>query len=189
MDRVPKWEPKPGDVAMVSCPGINPTRATWAKCSKRNHPHAPHWHLADRETYLPASAHGLAARPLVVIDPDDREQVERLRDLMDAAWVDHNDGQLDFPARHTSARGNALQAALRKYANPKPPKPKEPQGLGAVVEDCAGVKWVRVEPSIPGGGSTLCAWRSRVPQDAPKEFSWSNIAAVRVLSDGVAADV
>lgn len=47
-------------------------------------------------------------RPLVVIDPADTEQVERLTDLM--SWALHSD---DAPR---------LQAALREFANPEPPR-------------------------------------------------------------------
>jgi hypothetical protein len=67
-------------------------------------------------------------RPVVVIDPEDREQVERLcSGLLDIHWYGNAD---------------AMQVALRKFANPTPPKPDEPTGLGAVVEDADGIRWV-----------------------------------------------
>jgi hypothetical protein len=49
------------------------------------------------------------ARPLVVIDPEDREQIERLGLALD---------------RHSGFenRWNEVQSALREFANPKPPK-------------------------------------------------------------------
>ena len=57
-------------------------------------------------------------KPVVVIDPEDRDAVE---DLVDQ-----------------------LQAALRRVANPKLSKPDEPQGLGAVVEDENGIRYSRI---------------------------------------------
>ncbi len=67
-------------------------------------------------------------RPLVVIDPEDREQVERFRDLASrfADDVPYSDGE--------GAYTTAMQAALREFASPTPPRPAEPLGLGAVVE-------------------------------------------------------
>jgi hypothetical protein len=70
------------------------------------------------------------ARPLVVIDPEDREQVERLtKALVEAAYRHSNVVVSDQASTATR------QAALREFADPKPPKPAEPTGLGAVVED------------------------------------------------------
>lgn len=105
------------------------------------------------------------ARPLVVIDPEDREQIKRLVDLYEGGVTLEGD----------------MQAALREFANPTPPKPEEPKGLGAVVEDADGVRWVRVncQPFTPfrevtdnSGG--YCQYRL-----------FDNIAAVKVLSEGV----
>lgn len=58
-------------------------------------------------------------RPLVVIDPEDREQVETVRDRLFDAIEDQNPGRYDFPC---GVFGNALQAALREFANSTPPK-------------------------------------------------------------------
>jgi hypothetical protein len=57
----------------------------------------------------------------------------------------------------------------------KPPKPAEPTGLGAVVEDAAGQQWVRITnpnqtPWMRGGSF-------------PRQ--WRHIDAVKVLSEGV----
>lgn len=121
---------------------------------------------------------GVAAdlRRLVVIDPEDREQVERLRDLMDEAWVDQGNGQVE--ARTRGARGNALQAALCEFADPKPPKPEEPTGLGAVVEDARGERWVW---NAAGAGGNH--WLRVGPPTV--WAAWTSIDAVRVLSEGV----
>jgi len=62
-------------------------------------------------------------------------------------------------------------------AQTKPPKPAEPTGLGAVVEDSEGFRWVRndapIEPS----------WRC----DHRGWQTWAKVDAVRVLSEGVTA--
>jgi hypothetical protein len=72
------------------------------------------------------------ARPLAVIDPEDREQVERLEKALEVVAV----------------RGfmpGGVQAALREFANPTPPKPDEPAGVGAVVRSShSGATYVRV---------------------------------------------
>lgn len=99
-------------------------------------------------------------RPLVVIDPEDGEQVERLRLAVQAE-------SKGFFTAHV------LAAALREFANPTPPKPDEPTGLGAVVEDGAGQTWMR-------------DWKGywRAPDVTAR---WAKVEAVRVLSEGVAS--
>lgn len=74
-------------------------------------------------------------RPLVIIDPEDREQVDRLADLFRAAYRDTPD--------ECDKTWHAMQAALREFAAPKPPKPEEPTDLGAVVRDDEGDLWQR----------------------------------------------
>lgn len=109
-------------------------------------------------------------RPLVVIDPEDREQVERLT----AALIGAPDPFV--------ARIDDVQAALREYANPTPPKPPEPTGLGAVVEDAEGKRWVRNNPR------GVAAWS---PENAGADGlagpyrHYDRVAAVRILSHGV----
>lgn len=115
------------------------------------------------------------ARRLVVIDPEDREQVERL--------LANYHGWRWARERSEASIGD-MQTSLREFANPTPPKPDEPTGLGAVVEDADGAKWVRArDESYP--------WR---PANEALTLSTSGvyrpyveIAAVRVLSEGVTA--
>lgn len=102
-------------------------------------------------------------RRAVVIDPEDREQVERL------AWSIGYHGDADLFA-------DRLQAALREFANPRPPKPEEPTGLGAVVEESDGAVWVRTDTS------TSNRW---VRAGFGTRARWDGINAVRVLSEGV----
>jgi hypothetical protein len=103
------------------------------------------------------------ARPVVVIDPEDAEQVERLASALFDVCA--------YSATHSPIK---LAAALREFARPTPPRPEEPTGLGAVVEDAEGKRWVRsvVTPARP--------WYTR-----NKSKPWDEIVAVRVLSEGV----
>ena len=110
-------------------------------------------------------------RRLVVIDPEDRAQVERLVRAFPDEWGFEQDEEAFRECTED------VQAALREFANPKPPKPAEPTGLGAVVEDAEGSKWVRSErwPEQP--------WDPCGVRDGG--FPWEHIDAVRVLSEGV----
>jgi len=114
-------------------------------------------------------------RPLVVIDPEDREQVERL------ARICHDlDGvELDNPEPMTT-RGLAMRQALRSLI--APPKPPEPTGLGAVVEDEGGTRWTRVEPAAKA--ITRNPWYP-ADDDERQPAEYADIAAVRILSEGV----
>jgi hypothetical protein len=105
-------------------------------------------------------------RPVVVIDPEDAEQVDQLRRSL---------ARLEFS-------GASLADMLREFAAPTPPKPAEPQGLGAVALgssehlDCRdNRRWVRSHPeprpwTSPGVSGT---------------FHWDDLIIVRVLSEGV----
>ncbi len=106
------------------------------------------------------------ARRLAVIDPEDREQVERLLESLRG---------MSFAA-HACGSHTCLSAALRELANPTPPKPEEPTGLGAVVEDAEGNTWVRI-----GDVDMVAPWTRRL--SFPQE--WQHLDAVRVLSEGV----
>lgn len=116
--------------------------------------------------------------PLVVIDPEDRQQVEQLvkalstgqptigldptnREMVDQAWV------------------TRTQTALREFDNSTPPKPEEPTGLGAVVEDAAGRKWVRTEWRYP--------WTVTYDEESGESNNYADIDVVRILSEGVTA--
>ncbi len=116
----------------------------------------------------------LADRALVVIDAEDREQVERLAMLL----VREKATLSDRGVWHSG-----LAAALREFASPTPPKPDEPLGLGAVVEDTKGEKWIRVniEADLPrpwaaqgNVGGNMSGW-----------CAYADIKVVRVLSQGV----
>lgn len=107
-------------------------------------------------------------KPVVVIDPENSDQVEALIEAVDRA---SGRGQ----PRIASVRTRNFSAALRALITP--PKPPEPQGLGAMVQDADGHLWHCV---------------SRVPEDDPTWYcdtsrarsAWECIAAVKVLSEG-----
>lgn len=129
-----------------------------ASCAQHNRPYGC-WH---NESGLADSIID-PRRPLVVIDPEDREQVERLWQ----AWR-------DLAPDHCLAQDN-MQDALRSLI--ADPKPAEPMGLGAVVEDADGCQFVRRAIDW-----TDSPW---VPARAAGFYEWADIAAVKVLHEGV----
>jgi hypothetical protein len=101
-------------------------------------------------------------RPVVEIDPEDHEQVERL---------------LEGYLRNSQERAPLARMyhALRSLI--APPRPPEPEGLGAVVVDEKGLTWVRRHPAGDAWVNGYGRWDS-----------WDAITAVRVLSEGVTPD-
>lgn len=116
---------KPGNVALVKFAWQ--TSREPLVCIRAVQQGAPGWlHPGGLSGFTSdrAPAGPVSVRPLVVLDPEDREQVER---LARAVW-DRSVGPGGVPA---------FQAALRSLL--EPPKPPEPQGLGAVViAQCGG---------------------------------------------------
>jgi hypothetical protein len=114
-------------------------------------------------------------RRLAVIDPEDREQVERLEKLVatECGWI-----QVGLDAQRKQ-RAEAFQTALREFANPTPPKPDEPMGDGAVVQDAMGYRWVRIASQNESLDSP--PWRHR----GHKARYWQHVNAVCILSEGV----
>lgn len=106
-------------------------------------------------------------RPLVVLDPEgiDTAPQDTIPYLIRALRASDSDGY-----------GPTLRwLADQIEAQTRPPKPPEPTGLGAVVEDIEGERWVRLD-------SDMYPWFARGSRD----FSaWEHIDAVRVLSEGV----
>jgi hypothetical protein len=123
------------------------------------------WRIATGEVWSSVAS----ARPLVVIDPEDRLQVARLVDAIEAEARRGTAGTL---TRH--------QEALRSLITP--PRPPEPQGLGAVVEDAKGRKWLRM-----GNDNLRRRWarEGNIGGDMAAWCQYDRIPAVRVLSDGV----
>ena len=109
-------------------------------------------------------------RPLVVLDIDNLRACEA-----EAASP-------ALAAKRLRATNSVVAHAIADQieAQTKPPKPAEPTGLGAVVEDDLGRRWVRIDddPELnkPWRPADMAAIRSH----------WQNVKAVRVLSEGVA---
>lgn len=152
-----KW--KPGDVAMIVTPRTS--FLAWKRTGDDL------W--VDQEGVEFSTASPLSGdwpvRPLVVIDPEDREQVERLR--------------LGLFGTSSHAHGiEQMQQILREFANPTP-RIEEPTGVGAVVLDDGGEQWVNLTRS----NAHVRPW---VRLDDPYEWrDFEDISAVRVLSPGV----
>lgn len=109
--------------------------------------------------------------PLVVIDPEDAEQVERLVTLYCN----------QFPIARGPEDDLAMAEALREFADPKP---DEPTGLGAVVRDADGRSWVRTSEDVfPWHFSD----RDEVGDRYTDSCTYADIDAVEVLSEGVIA--
>lgn len=155
-------EYEPGTVAVATVRGVPNVRVfrysevSWVSSEPVKHTlvhHEVEGHVTD-------------VRPLVVLDPEDREQVERLASACRAAFgwrtgADENDV-------------TQTQVALRSLT--RPPKPDEPKGRYAEVEDGDGYVWFR---------DPVGSWR-RV--DSPGNYvchMWESVPAVRVLSEGV----
>lgn len=147
---------KPGDVALVALREFDACRAIRTPNG---------WTDSDGVSISDHSP--LTVRRLVVIDPESREDAERLIEVMrkrDWTGLDH-----EAPTD--------MQAALREFATPTPPRPDEPEGLGAVVEDASQRRWVLTEhgDKYPWFcGDVEGDWRN-----------WESITAARVLSEGV----
>lgn len=109
------------------------------------------------------------ARPLVVIDPETRGAAIEIAQAVGSVVARPGED-----IRHII---DAVQAALRSLV--VDPKPPEPQGLGAVVEDGNGRRYVRLLPEY-GTSDPSRVWSDEHSQ----ELCYDDIAAVRVLSAG-----
>ena len=125
-----------------------------------------------RAQMIPLDGRGVikTTRPLVVIDPEDREQVERLAREYVITWL----GPREEVSPETVEQ---MQAALRSLI--APPKPPEPTGMGAVVEDDEGVRYVGLGDHYGGGQLRWKGGRGMT------FTSYDRIHAVRILSEGV----
>ena len=167
----------PGTVAMVTWrnaePGEGPgvrirvaqgeTDAPYA--SRRDAWWGPNGYLTDDSV--------TDVRPLVVLDLNETQLRVVVRRLLSAAAED--DAADSHPGRGLTTSNAYRKAATQIETQMGPPKPQEPQGLGAVVEDVAGDYWVRTGERFrkctgPGRGSFR---------------PYYEIDAVRVLSEGV----
>jgi len=98
---------------------------------------------------------------VVVIDPDDVQQVRALR----TAW-----------AHDTTLGDEGMAKALRSLL--PTPKPPEQMGLGAVIEDADGDRWVRA-------ASDHQPWFHMTSDGRAAWLDYNSVDAVKVLSEGV----
>ena len=116
-----------------------------------------------------------SVRPLLVLDPDDPDQ---MRELVDNFFVALSGRTYRNHARDID---DMRAAVVTMLPFPTPVKPAEPTGLGAVVEDAEGKTWVRGL----GRDGTGVTW-IRADSPLPKgRCPWSQVNAVKVLSEGV----
>lgn len=163
---------KPGDVVAATVNGRPNVRlvAGWSKYDPQLRwcELSPRWANGDDDECWFTPSQVTDHRPLAVIDPEDREQVARLTEMF---WVNGSD-DADDP--------KAMADALREFANPKPPKPEEPTGLGAVVLAHAGSG--NREHVVRGGDS---AERRPWVDPVGDWHSWADLREVEIVSEGV----
>lgn len=154
---------KPGDVAMVTHQGSHPEPVVAIRA------HADSWF--GGQCFIPDSV-VVTTRALVVIDPEDREQMHRLA----TAHVDLREGFAELMDEPWTMPAMRMRQAARSLITPL--KPDEPTGIGAVVEDADGLLWIRCHETPDR------AWEAVNGQSSTKRYA--QVAAVRVLSEGVA---
>ncbi len=136
---------KPGDVALAY-------DDDWSFRVVRHSGSPDYWSAANGVWPQGVSGDLLDYRPLVVLDPEHREQVERL--LL----------AFDYAPDAVALALDDMQAALRSFVTP--PKPDEPTKWGVVEARCVHSEsrrtWVRNEDGnwYPLGGGPADDWDS-----------------------------
>lgn len=154
-----QWQP--GDVALVQN-----EYGVWNRAILQVSPGGNRWVYGVSWSEMPEDA---PASPMVVIDCGNVTQIEDLRSLVASQPMTQN---ISF---------DAMQAALREFANPTP-RIEEPTGLGAVVETEDGDNYVKV--ALGPHGWVLANAMTRIDSGQGGR-SWPQINAIRVLSPGV----
>jgi hypothetical protein len=115
-------------------------------------------------------------RPLVVLDPENRGQIEHFHRVL----FDSHDGDRD------SLGYSHTQAALRSLAERKP---QEPTGRYAVVVDSAGDEWIRdgLTKDHACTGVWWSATRAKSAHPDSWRADWDAIPVVEVVFEGVSA--
>jgi hypothetical protein len=166
---------KPGDVAEIrvpksSAPGYRVTERGYTSLRAVFNASGG-WSALENPDYFWGKGyafHDDYPRPLVVIDPENREQVERLESLYLADKHDDCDDVTD-----------CMQAALREFANPTPPRIEEPGTWGVVEAACVHDdhtrrRWVRYEDGN---------WYAGDMKDTPDD--WGSLIAPTLVREGV----
>lgn len=174
-----KREWKPGDVAVIEGWADGKSKVVIVRVRRESADQSLEFaYVEGGFDLVDELAAGFTARPLVVIDPEDREQVERLADV--------------FCAIPSSGWVAQMQAALRSLV--APPRPKEPTGLGAVVEATCGCsdevrRYVR-DPDARDFNMPFKRPGDETGADIPwvarcGHHAYSKLSDIRVLSEGV----
>jgi hypothetical protein len=159
---------KPGDVALATYDGktkvyLRVRRDGFDQWESQDGTTLKRFEMAD------------VARRLLVIDPESGEQIER---LLLAYWENVTEPFVLSVEQKVAGLQSALRAMLEP---PKPPKPDEPIGLGAVVVDGDGRRWTWAgEQDINDDRH----WRQ---ETSHLGRTYDRINAVEVLSSGVTA--
>lgn len=150
MNAVSEREWKPGDVAAVG--------------GQRVFRHGGEFAWTNDFGSRFATMTSLTARPLIVIDPEDREAVERLTEVYKTEFYRGKSYEPQPSAESTAQRTDAMQAALRSLLTPE--RPDEPTLPGALVrERDQRVVWVRTTLGARPGEKS---WRvAHAFDDAP----------------------
>lgn len=160
---------EPGTVASIATEG-NSKRVVGIR-SDSTGPGCPSWQTGHG--YVLDSA-VTDVRPLIVLDEPDFYYETAVPELRAAA---REGGR--------SLRLNRILDSIADQIQAQTPKPKEPTGLGAVVENTRGYKYVRVADPIDGWAHGRQWQRIGGDINAVRNFGWEEIDAVRVLSEGV----
>lgn len=132
--------------------------------------------VTQRRHTRPEDAHRW--KSVVVIDPEDHERVTEL-----AAELIKATCRAGLPWEGSvRERAAVLRDTLREFAA-TPPKPEEPTGLGAVVVDAEGRRWIRVDWENPWCLANPVRRANGSPTHG-SHVSYDRINAVRVLSEG-----
>ena len=161
---------KPGDVAVVrSMYGDEVTAIRTGTPNNMGWSYSMRTRTGSTQTWHSDATGYSVVRPLVVIDPDDEDLpiAHAIYEALD-----------DCGTRDFRVQRERIRAALRSLI--EPPKPDEPTGLGAVVEDANGNRWV----SVTNRGADD-RWQPNNLRSDKARKGYADIAAVRVLSEGV----
>lgn len=157
---------KPGDVAMIR---VNTGDWEYGLLREDGLWLCQHPRLDERRAW-----EEVQARPLVVIDPEGNP--EGLPYLVPQHFRNYAATLRKHRGPVSARMLEWLAECLEEYV-PKP-RIEEPTGLGAVVEDDSGQRWVR------GPSHNTFKW---LREGAPGCEEWADVNAVRVLHKGVTA--
>jgi len=160
---------KPGDIAIAGGPSEFVVFCYDADSDGRGH---LRWMYGDGSNAAVGDRHMRNCRPLITIDSAKLEGGTLLPQWIRYAALDMERDSTGPVIRDLRTIADAIEAT---FAEPTPPKPEEPNGLGAVVEAINDNHFVRV-------GSA--GW-VHVDDCAGEPCDWRDIAVIRVLSEGV----